>query len=530
MTAPQRLACLVFLLAAGLSLAACGSNNPSSHTPQPEGDFSLAASPSSVALTQGGSAPVSVTVSAVNGLTGSVNVAIGGLPPGVTASPASPFSAAVGSTVSVTLSAAANANLGPSLLSFQGSQGSLSHSASAALNVGAMPDFGIAIQPGSVSLTQGASSQPVSVVVTPLNAFAGSVSVSLAGLPSGISASTGSSFKISAGSAQTITFTAANSVAPGTDSLTVNGTSGSLSHSASAALQVQAAVTPDFSLAVQPGLVAVTQGQQSRPVTISTAEINGFSGDVAVSISGLPAGVTASPSSFSIAAGSSQSVVFNAPINTKPGSATVQFTGTGGAITHSATATMQTLADAVFSITPIFVKAPPDQTIHIVNPGIQSTASSTPDLCANIYVFDQSQELKECCSCDVTANATLSLSLDNNLTSNPGNGVATIEGTIAVIPGTLPSSGMCDAANPVPAPDLEVWSQHLAEGATRLLPTGGVTVVETKAADLTLIGSEETDLASLCGFIEGNDSGKGQCTCAAETPSTGARRVSAGGQ
>jgi hypothetical protein len=530
MTAPQRLASLVFMLAAGLSLAACGGSS-SKITPEQVGDFSLSASPSSVSLAQGASSPLSVTVSAVNGLTGSVNVAISGLPAGVTSSPQFPLSAAVGSTVSVTLSAAKTANLGPSLLSFQGTQGSLNHSASAALNVGPFPDFGMAIQPGSVSLTQGAASQPVSVVVTPLNAFSGNVAISIAGLPAGISASTGNQFNISAGSAQVITFNAASSAAPGTAALTLQGSSGSLSHSASAALQVQALVVPDFSLKVQP-LVAVTQGQQSRPVSVSAAGINGFSGDVAVSISGLPAGVTASPSSLTISAGSSQSMTFNVPINTPPQSATLTFTGTGGSITHAVTANLQTLADAVFSITYFdsTVAAPtPDETIRIVNPGIQSTASALPDLCANIYVFDAGQELEECCSCDVTANATLALSVAA-LTANPGNGVPFDSGTVVVIPGTLPSTGFCDASNPNAAPDLEVWGTHLAPGVNR---AGAVyaAVAETRSPDLTLAGSEETDLATVCGYIETNDSGTGICQRACfAPPGSDAKRTGVGGK
>src|SRR5271154_3051101 len=504
MTAAQRLACLSCLIVAGLSFSGCGSSGGGGSTPTqptgPAGDFSLAASPSSVSLTQGNSIPVSVSAKAVNGLTGNVSVAITGLPSGVTSSPASPFSIAVGSTMSVTLTAAKAANLGPTLLSFEGTQGKLSHSASAALNVGPFADFGIAIQPGSVSLTQGAASSPVSVVVTPLNAFSGNVAVSIAGLPAGISASTGGQFNITAGTPRTITFNAAPTVAPGTAALTLQGTSGSLSHTASAAIQIQAAVSPDFGLTVAPGLVAVTQGHQSQ-LAISASGINGFSGNVAVAISGLPAGVTASPATLSIAPGSSQTVTFSAPINARPGAATLTFTGVGGSITHSATATIQTLGDSVFSLTYFDTTAneneavPPDETVTIVSPGIQSSPSSTPDLCANIYVFAADQQLQECCSCDVTANETRVLSVNRDLTSNPGNGVAFRQGTIAVVPGTLTAGGFCDATAPNVSPDLVVWGTHVAPGVAA---TG--TIVETRASDLTLSGTELTNIAATCGF------------------------------
>ncbi|MGA8231860.1 MAG: hypothetical protein WB795_10305 [Candidatus Acidiferrales bacterium] len=523
MTAPKRLACLVFLIVAELSLASCtNTHTPATSESAPAGDFTLAASPTSISLAQGASSPLSVNVAAVNGLTGNVSVAISGLPTGISVSPQSPFSVGVGSSVSITLSAATSAALGSVTLNLQGSQGSLSHSATEALTVAPMPNFSIAIQPGSVGLTQGGTSQPVSVAVTPLNAFTGNVAISLVGLPPGVAASTGSSFNVAAGGSQSITFTAASSAAPGTVNVMLQASSGSLSHSAGATLQVQAAILPDFDLAVLPGLVAVTQGQSSHPVSVAVTPINGFTSDVAVAVSGLPAGVTASPSTLTVPAGSSAPVTFYVPANTPAGSATLTFTGTGDSITHSATAMMQTLTDPVFSITyfdTTITTPTPDETLRIVNPGIQSTTSTTGDLCANIYVFDPSQELEECCSCPVTANGSLALSVTTDLTSNPDNGVPITSGTIAVIPGT----GACDATTPTPAPDLAIWGTHLAPGVNRAGAVNAA-VVETRAEDLTLSGSEETELASLCSMIVANDSGFGICSCTGEV-TDGARTV-----
>jgi hypothetical protein len=390
----------------------------------------------------------------------------------------------------------------------------LNHNATEGLTVAPMPNFGIAIQPGSVGLTQGGTSQPVSVAVTSLNAFSGNVAVSLVGLPPGVAASTGNSFSVAAGGSQSITFTAASSAAPGTVNVMLQATSGSLNHSAGATLQVQAALLPDFDLAVLPGLVAITRGQSSHPVSIAVTPINGFTTDVAVAVSGLPAGVTASPSTLTVPAGSSAPVTFYVPASTPAGSATLTFTGTADSITHSATAMIQTLNDPVFSITyfDTTITTPiPDETLRIVNPGIQSTPSTAGDLCANIYVFDPSQELEECCSCPVTANGSLALSVTTDLTSNPDNGVAITSGTIAVIPGT----GACDPTSPTAAPNLLVWGTHLAPGISR---TGAVNaaVVETRAEDLTLSGSELTNLASLCSLIVANDSGFGLCSCTGE--------------
>ncbi|HXW17020.1 MAG TPA: hypothetical protein VEJ39_01875, partial [Candidatus Acidoferrales bacterium] len=66
-----------------------------------------------------------------------------------------------------------------------------------------------------------------------------------------------------------------------------------------------------------------------------------------------------------------------------------------------------------------------------------------------------------------------------------------------------------DAANPVPAPDLTVWATHVAPSSS----TTGTSIVEAPASDLSLSGSNLTTLTTLCGFIEGNDSGSGVCSC-----------------
>ena len=507
MKASKRLACLAFLLAAGLSIGGCGGGST-----QPSGDFSIAVSPGTVNLAQGAqSSPVTVSVTAVNGFSGSVTVTITGLPAGVTSSPASPFTVAAGASTSVTFSATGSATLGPANLNFQGTSGSLNHTASASLTVAAAPDFGITVTPASVSLTQGATSAPVTVVVTAENNFTGNVTVSISNLPTGVTMTPASPFSVTPGATGvSVTFTASSTAAPGTVSLSFQGVSGSLNHSASASLQIQAALSPDFTVQVSPGTVALSQGTSSNPVTISVAGINGFTGTVNVTISGLPAGVTASVPSLQIPAGGSGQVVFSAPINATPTSAVLTVTGSNGSLSHSQPLTLQVLAGAVFSTTYFQFAGESgiqDETVNIVNPGIQSTPSTLGTLCANIYVFDQSQELKECCSCPITANGNIALSVNDNLISNSGNGVAFSSGSIDVVPGTVPSEGFCDPTVVVPAPDLDVWATHIGFGPT---------VVEFEAADLSLSGTELTDLVSTCTFLASNQSGAGICSCASE--------------
>ena len=95
--------------------------------------------------------------------------------------------------------------------------------------------------------------------------------------------------------------------------------------------------TPDFVLSASPGSVSVTQGG-SATSTISTAGAGGFNSAVSLSVSGLPAGVTAtlSPSSIAAPGNGSSTLTFNASSTAGTGTFNVTVTASGGGITHTA--------------------------------------------------------------------------------------------------------------------------------------------------------------------------------------------------
>ena len=514
MTEPKRYLLLVLALVAGLSIIGCGGG--SSSPPEVPADFTMSVQPGSVTVTQGSSSsPAMIAVSPLHSFNGSVSVSISGLPSGVTTSPAVPFTMAAGASQSVTFSAATSATLGPVNLTFSGTSGNLSHTAGATMSVNPVSDFGINVSPGQLSVTQGSSSTPTSITVTPLNAFSGTVSVDIKGLPAGLATSQSLPLQISAGSKQQITFNAASSVAPGTMNLVFQGSSGALSHTASAALQIQAASTADFRMGLDSNAIALKPGT-SQAVNLSVVPLNQFVNSVTVAISGLPKGVTTSPASpFSVAANGngSTAVTFSAAVGAGAGNSVVTLTGTDGALSHAQTAALQVLpATPTFSvayfdssIVPVATPAP-DQSIRIVNSGVQSTASVLGDLCANIYVFDNTQELKECCSFPVTANGYLRFSVNTNLTGNPGNGVPFNVGSVDVVPSVLSATTLCDPTKVSPVPSLDVWSTHVANNGA------GFRLVETLAPSAPLSAPELTELQSVCAFIVGNQSGKGICT------------------
>jgi hypothetical protein len=107
-------------------------------SPPPSPDFTLAVLPTSLTVVAGAAgSPVSVTATAVNSFTGTVAIAITGLPAGVTANPAT-LSLAPGVAQSTTLTAALTTPASTSTVTFTGTSGTTSHSAPLALTVQAV--------------------------------------------------------------------------------------------------------------------------------------------------------------------------------------------------------------------------------------------------------------------------------------------------------------------------------------------------------------------------------------------------------
>ena len=163
----------------------------------------------------------------------------------------------------------------------------------------------------------------------------------------------------------------------------------------------------------------------------------------------------------------------------------------------------------------------PDATLRIVNDGDISTgtgecigAKCGGNLWADIYVFDDSQELQECCSCEITADGLLSESVNQNLTANTLTGRVPTRGVIKVISDPL---GL--AYFPVPLPGLRAWSTHI-QATSVIFAAGKVPaekspfyVTETKMADSNLGGDELERLGALCSFDVTLGSGSGVCSC-----------------
>lgn len=141
----------------------------------------------------------------------------------------------------------------------------------------------------------------------------------------------------------------------------------------------------------------------------------------------------------------------------------------------------------------------PDAVLRLVNDGKVSDSSPAGDLCASIYVFDSTEELEECCSCRITPNGILSLSLNRSLTNNTATGRTLSRGVVVVVSSSL-VAGQCDAAASAPHIGIRAWLTHIQQwspGST----TTTYAITEEELAAASFGSAAKADLAEDCGFL-----------------------------
>jgi hypothetical protein len=147
--------------------------------------------------------------------------------------------------------------------------------------------------------------------------------------------------------------------------------------------------------------------------------------------------------------------------------------------------------------------AVPDATLRLINDG--NTGSS---LCAAIYVFDDSQEMQECCSCPISADGVIAESVNRHLLSNSLTSFINHTGVIKVVSTNAPS-GPCNPTNGVPTTGIRGWATHIQKASP-------FAVTETPLHDANLSAAELAGLQQFCSFEITLGSGRGVCGCDAE--------------
>jgi hypothetical protein len=151
--------------------------------------------------------------------------------------------------------------------------------------------------------------------------------------------------------------------------------------------------------------------------------------------------------------------------------------------------------------------------VRIINTGQIGSpidpATNFGQVCANIYVFDANQEMISCCSCPITANGLLELSVNNQLLSNTLTTQVPRDGVIKIV-----ADRGCNAfsiGQPVGS-GLRAFATHLPFGA--LGPVGTTNIfTETEFQTAPLQDPEAGFLGNACSFVQYLGSGRGTCFC-----------------
>jgi hypothetical protein len=197
------------------------------------------------------------------------------------------------------------------------------------------PNFSLSASPSSLTVKQGTSGSST-ITVTPSGGFTGAVTLSNSALPSGVTATYGTNPTTGT---SVVTFTASSTATVGTTTVTITGTSGTLTHTTTVTLTISSATQQDFTISVSPASLNVTRGNTGN-YTVTIGAVNGFSGTVNLSVTGLGSRVTAtfSPTSVTGSGTSTLSVVVNR--RATRGTRTLTITGVNGSLSHSTTAAL----------------------------------------------------------------------------------------------------------------------------------------------------------------------------------------------
>jgi hypothetical protein len=186
----------------------------------------------------------------------------------------------------------------------------------------------------SLTVVTGKSVSAV-ITIAPISGFSADVKLSAAGLPEGATASFAPEIVKRGSGTATLTISTTKATALGLFSVTVTGAAGSLQHTTQLVLGVNSS-PGNFDLVLSPPSITFFPGVDGTAETINIVPNGGFTGDVSLTVSGLPTGVEASFSPSNVVSGGSGTTFLF--MLTDPslalGTYSFQITGTSGAIVN----------------------------------------------------------------------------------------------------------------------------------------------------------------------------------------------------
>jgi hypothetical protein len=183
------------------------------------------------------------------------------------------------------------------------------------------------------------------------------------------------------------------------------------------------------------------------------------------------------------------------------------------------------------------VSATTDSVINIVNTGANGAPLYGPgygpavgNICVNVYAFSPDEQMVSCCSCLITPNGLVSLSVYSDLISNTLTGVRPTSVTVKLLAtntgGGFGGTSCSNSAAGVGAAfavanGMAAWGTTVHSMVTP--PAAPFSVTETAFTPATLSAGELASLANRCTNIIGNGSTFGICR-SCRVGALGARR------
>ena len=286
--------------------------------------ISLAVSPSTVSVTQGGSATYQVSIT-VSDYTGTVQLSASNLPPSTSYS----FNPASGSgnfNSILTVATSTATPPGTYTIKVKAAGTNVSQQKNVKLTVGIAGTYTLSLSSPSLSVRQGESGQ-TQVLSSVSGGYSGTVALSLLNVPSGVNMYLSSS-TIPAGGSTTLHVEVSDTAPLGTYNVRVRGL-GTGGITRETILTLTVATMGYFELSLNPASVSLDPGG-STSTTVSVKSFMGYSEPVSLTAEDVPAGVTATFASTPVNPGSSTTLSLSASVSAVPGTYTLKVKGAGG--------------------------------------------------------------------------------------------------------------------------------------------------------------------------------------------------------
>ncbi len=326
------------------------------------GNFTLGAPLMTQFVGQGGTTFFDITISPSGGFRSPVTLSVSGLPAGTTGyfapNPVYPPSTP-GSAAKLLLKVGLNTAPRSYDLTVTAQCGSMTRTTGLTLMVLA-PDFNLSASTSSSQTIGPGAEARFPFYVYQTGALSNYVSLSVTGLPAGVTAVFAPN-PVANTNRSDLTVTTSSSVPAGTYKLTVTGVSGGLIRSSSVDLTIDSSA--DFSLSAPMMSLSVNQGETGTNA-IGTIKQNNFGGAIHLNVSGLPAGASAwfdpNPALASSSSGSGSTLCVTAGKTTPAGTYALEVTGTSGLFSRKTWISLNVVApDFSLSASPSTQYIPP---------------------------------------------------------------------------------------------------------------------------------------------------------------------------